>query len=147
MNQKNNDNLKTALKLLKIAKELTATGDDDIETLSNLSRDFTSTNIAEIIPIQYEEATSDGITRMLDNYDSFLTNKQNLLDKYQAYLNELKKLLNKAREYHDKTKNKAEEILQNKELTNFQKVLTKSPQIRTKDDGTKSCNFLKIKLK
>ena len=136
-----------ASKLLKIAKELVAAGDDDIEALSNISRDITNDNVAEIIPIHYEEATINGITTMLNNYDSFLTNKQNLLDKYQAYLNELKKLLDIAKQYHNQTQNEAKKILRRKGVKNFQKVLTKSPQIRTKNDGTKSCPFLKIKLK
>ena len=128
-----------------IAFELKAS-DYNIDLLGNLSRDITSGDVDETIPIHYDEATAEGITHMLENYEAFLLKKEALLNQYQAYLAELRKLLSVARQYHDKTKADANKILKRKGMDNFRKALSKAPQIRTKG-GMRSCGFFKIKSK
>lgn len=81
-----------ATELYKIAKKIsqnTVNEDELIDELTGISREFSSENISEIIPINFDSSSVSGIDTLLNNYQSFLAKKENELLDLQNYLQEL----------------------------------------------------------
>ena len=67
-----------ATELYKIAKKIsqnTVNEDELIDELTGISREFSSENISEIIPINFDSSSVSGIDTLLNNYQSFLAKK------------------------------------------------------------------------
>lgn len=135
----------TASKLVKIAKNISqniVNEDDLIDELTQISREFSSENISEIIPINFDSASVLGIDTLLNNYQSFLAKKETELLELQCYCQELKKCLQIAKKYFDNHKKRAEFIIN--QCDRFKRILSKNPKIRTKEN-TKSKAFFRKK--
>ena len=126
-------NIKIAKELVKVAKQLIGQSTDEnelITELSQLSRDFSTNNIAQIIPINFESVTVDGIDAFLNRYNAFLARKTNELQYLQNYLQDLQQCLSDARVYFEQNKQHAQSIVN--QCQRLKKVLSRSQQMRTK---------------
>lgn len=123
---------KIAAALLRLAKMVTADGEEDIAELEQLAREFTADGISEVLPLQYDRATAAGINRMLIDFDRLYSKRLRQVGRARQYLAGMKKALDAARAYHAAAGPQAEALLRRPGLRNFARTLSKTPKIRTR---------------
>lgn len=136
------EKIKIAQELIRIAKMITTSNPNEeqlIQQLGQLSRQFSTTDISQIIPINFEQSSLSGISNMLDAYRSFLAKKQTKLKQMQYYIEQLSQTLDKAQQYFNSNKQRAKQIID--QCPRFQKVLSDDPKIRTKSNPKSQAFF------
>lgn len=101
-----------------------------VQKLTQMSKQFTTNDVSEIIPINFHEDTTQGIENMLNKYYSFLGQKQSKLQQMQRYLNRLIQNVKIAKKYFDMYKEEANQIIQ--KCPNYSRILTQKPKIKIK---------------
>lgn len=132
--------------LLKIENNLIAEENEEqmLQQLTQLSREFTSQDISQVVPVNFHEATTQSINNMLNKYYQFLGERQSKLQEMQNYLNRLIQNVKLAKKYFDENKTTADQIIS--KLSRFQKTLSKNPKIRTKNSPKSTAFFRKKDL-
>lgn len=136
-----------ATELYKIAKKIsqnTVNEDELIDELTGISREFSSENISEIIPINFDSSSVSGIDTLLNNYQSFLAKKENELLDLQNYLQELRRCLQITKMCFDNHKKQDKSIAN--QCNRFKRVLSQNPKIRTKENPKSRAFFRKKDL-
>lgn len=133
-------------KLETIAKSLISQENEEqfIQQLVQMSREFTTNDVSQIIPVNFYEATTQGIENMLNKYYSFLGQKQSKLQQLQRYLNRLIQNVIMAKKYLEQNKSTANQLID--KCSRLKKILSKNPKIRTKNTPKSKAFFRKKDL-
>ena len=109
-----------------------------------MSREFTTNDVSQIIPVNFYEATTQGIENMLNKYYSFLGQKQSKLQQMQRYLDRLIQNVIMAKKYLEQNKSTANQLID--KCSRLKKILSKNPKIRTKNTPKSKAFFRKKDL-
>lgn len=132
--------------LTTIAKNLIAQENEEqlISQLTQMSRVFTTNNVSQIIPVNFHEATTQGIENMLNKYRAFLGEKWTKIEEMSRYIKRLEQNLAQAEKHLNNNRKIADQIID--KCPRFKKVLSNDPKIRTKTTPKSQAFFRKKDL-
>ena len=132
--------------LTTIEKNLIAQENEEylISQLKQMSRVFTTNNVSQIIPVNFHEATTQGIENMLNKYRAFLGEKWTKIEEMSRYIKRLEQNLAQAEKHLNNNRKIADQIID--KCPRFKKVLSNDPKIRTKTTPKSQAFFRKKDL-
>ena len=104
------------------------------DRLRELSKDFASYDVPQIIPIDFTRSNPQLIDETLTEYGEFLNNKLTELEEKKVHLNKLITILTQARTYLDQNKDEVNELIQNNDGLEYR--LMNKPKIKVQNFDT-----------
>lgn len=129
-----------------IAKSLISQENEEqfIQQLVLMSREFTTNDVSQIIPVNFHEATTQGIENMLNKYRAFLGEKWTKIEEMSRYIKRLEQNLAQAEKHLNNNRKIADQIID--KCPKFKKVLSNDPKIMTKTTPKSQAFFRKKDL-